>query len=125
MRGVANPRQETGIVQDGGRGTDGGKPSACAVLAEDQLTHPGIGAKQLHAGPARQKHTVERLRKDGGQGGVGMHRQAVSSGGVNAFAQGGEGNGDTRAAQQVNGGDGLNLLNTIRQDCENGGHAYV
>lgn len=54
-----------------------------------------------------------------------MQREAAASGDMNAFAEGGEGDLDAGAAQEIHRCDGLNFLKSIRQDCEYSGHTYV
>lgn len=45
MGGVAAAGEQTGIVEDGGRGADGGEPAGGGVLAEDEGTDARIGAQ--------------------------------------------------------------------------------
>jgi nucleoside-diphosphate-sugar epimerase len=122
MRGVAATGEQAGIVQDGGRGADGGEPAAGGVLPLHEGAHAGVGAQVFHARAAGEKNAVEVARQHGGEGGVGMHRDTAAAGDMDLFAERGGGDFDAGAAQQVDGRGQLDFLEIVGKDCENGGH---
>lgn len=122
MCGVTPPRQQTGIMQHGGRGADGGEPAIRCVIPSRECPHPRIGAQVTHTWAARQKQAVVIARFDGGERGVGMHREAGSSCHVDAVTKRGDRDFDSRTAQQVDGRGCFNFLKSVREDCENRGH---
>ncbi len=110
-------------MQHGRRGADRRQPTVGGVLAQRALANAGIGAEAGRAGAAGQEEAVELALADGGERRVGVQRDAAASGDVRAaVGQGGSGDIDAGAPQQVEGGDRFYFLKTLREDCENRGH---
>ncbi len=124
MRGVAAAGEEAGIVEHGGRGADRGEPATGGVLCEHKGADAWIGAEKGDAGAAGKKETIEVARngEDGGKGGVSVERDAGAPGDVDALGQRGGDDLNTRAAKEVDGGDGFDFLKTGGEDCQNAGH---
>lgn len=126
MRGIAAAGEEAGIVQDRGRGADGGEPAVGGVVAEHEGAHADIGTEVFHAGAAGEEEAVEGPRGvggfDGGEEGVGVDSDAAAAGDAQIGAEGGDGDLGACAAQEVDGGERFDFLKTFREDCENRWH---
>lgn len=123
--GVAASGEQAGIVQHGGRGADGGEQGAGGVVAGNQFAHGGRGAEERHAGSAGQEQAIEGrgVGGEGGEGQVGVKREGVAAGDVDAGTEGGEGNLAAGAAEEVDGGDGFEFFKSFRQDNQDRGHS--
>lgn len=122
VRGVAATGEQTGVLEDGGCGADGGKPAVGGVVGKDGGAHAGIGAEEFHAGAAGEEEQIEEFFADGGERGVGVEGDGVAPGDVDGFAEGGDGDLDAGAAEQVDGGDGFEFFDAFGQDDQSGGH---
>lgn len=122
MGGVAATGEQTGVVEDGGCGADGGEPAVGGVVGEDGGAHAGIGAEEFHAGAAGEEEEIEEFFADGGERGVGVESEGVATGDVDGFAEGGDSDLDAGAAEQVDGGDGFEFFDAFGQDDQGVGH---
>jgi hypothetical protein len=84
--------------------------------------HAGIGPEQLHAGSAGEDHGVKFGRLDRGERGIGVQRDRAAAGDVDARGESGHGNLDAAAPHQVDGGDGLDFLESLCDDHQGLGH---
>ena len=131
MGGIAPAGEQAGVVEHSGRGADGREPAAGGVLPEDESADARIGAEMGDAGAAGQKDAVKNrlaggmVGDDGGEGGVGMDRDAAAAGDVNALVEGGGDNLDAGAAEQVDRGEGLDFFEAGGEDCQNRGHGVT
>ena len=122
--GVAAVGEKAGVVKDGGCGTDRGHEATGGMMAENDRANARIGAEVFGAGAAGEEDRVEVVRFDGGERGVGVKDEiGAAAGDVNGVAEGGEGDVGAGAAQEIDRGDSLDFLKSLREDCENGGHA--
>jgi len=122
--GVAAASEQAGVVEDGGRGANGGEELAGGVVAGDEFADHGRGAEVLHARAAGEEEAIEEGGFDGkrGERRVGVDGDAIAPGHVDAGAEGGEGHGAAGAAQDVDRRDGFELFKTLWQDGEDRGH---
>lgn len=114
--------EQTGVVDHGGCGANGGKPAAGGVVGKHGGTHTRVGPQEFHAGAAGKEEKVEEPVADRGERGVGMKGDAIATGDMNGLAQGGDGHLNAGAAQQIDRGDGFQLFEAFRQECEDDGH---
>lgn len=119
---IAPAGEESGVLEHSGSGTDGRQPAAGGMLGADNLAYARVGPKEFHAGSAGQENEIEDLAQDGGQSSVGMCGYPAPAGGVPVFIQRGDGDLDAGAAQQVDGRERLDLLETIGEQDKHGGH---
>lgn len=131
MSGVAASVEQTGVVQNGGRGADRGEPPSGGVLGEDEWADAGIGAEEFHAGAAGKKEAVKftgegrTSRGTGGErreGRIGSDSEATATGYEPVGVEGGGCYGRAGTTEEVDGRGELNLFKAFRKDCENGGH---
>lgn len=123
MGGVAAAGEQAGIVEDGGGGADGGEPAAGGMLPQYQFADTRVGAEVFYPGTAGEEHAVEVAGEDGRKRGVGVKRDGVAAGDMDALGQGGGEDLGPGAPEQVDGRHRLYFLKTFRQDCENRGHS--
>jgi nucleoside-diphosphate-sugar epimerase len=125
MGGVASAGEQVGVVQHGGCGADCGEPPAGGMLPLHEGKHARVGPQVFHARAAGKENAVEVAREHGGEGAVGMQRDAAAAGDMNLFAERGGSDFDTGAAQEVDRRDSFDFLEIFGKDCENGGHGEI
>ena len=125
MGGVAASVEQAGVVQDGWGGADGGEPATGGVVGEDGGAHVRIGAEVFHAGAAGEEKQVEEVVADGGERGVGLENEGVAAGDETVFAEGGDGDVNVSAAQEVDRSDGFQLFKTFGKNRKDRGHGRV
>lgn len=114
--------KEAGVVQDGGRGADGGEPAVGAVLMEHKFADAWIGPEMFHAGTSGKEDAIVVAGERSGQSGIGVAGDSRTTGDVNALGESGDGYLDFAATQEVDRGNGFNFLKTFGKNCENGRH---
>lgn len=117
--------EQSGFVQHGGCGADGGDPTVGRGLVPETLQHTRIGAESGHAGTTGQKDTVERLLGDAVQGGFGEKLQAVAAGDCEGLVKRGEGDLRAGATEEIDRGHGLDLFETVGKDCQDSAHNEI
>ena len=124
VRGVATAGEQAGVVQDGGRGADGGEEFAGGVVTCDERAHGGRFAEKFHAGAAGEKKAVVGggVGREIGEESVGFEDDLVAPGDAASRAEGGDGDDAAGAAEQIDGRDGLQLFKSLWQNGEDGGH---
>jgi len=122
MRGVASAGEQTGIVEYGGRGTDGGDPSTGRGILLDEGAHAGIGTEEFHSWTTGKEEHVELPAGNCVERGLGLHDQPVAPCHTVFSFQCGEGHLCSGASEQVNGGHGFELFKAIHQEGKYCGH---
>lgn len=123
--GVALVFEQAGVVEDGGRGADGGEPFAAGCLGADDGGNAEIGAKFSHAGAARENEQIEGAAcGNGGKQTVGLDGDVVFAFDGGLFAQGGDGDLGSGAAEDVDRGDGFNFFKSLWQNDEDRRHGF-
>lgn len=123
MRGVAAPREQSGIMEEQGSRTDGREPAICGSITPTQGGDPRIRSELFHvwaSGEEKAVHCVilgKALQK-----GVAAQDDARATGDFQCSGGGAKTDLNAGTAEQVHGGDGLDFLKTIRDDCEHLGH---
>jgi len=127
VSGVAASGKQAGVVEDGGRGTNGGKPGSGLVVLEHEGEHPRVGAEAGDTGSAGKHQGIGdgRGRRQVGEQAIGFEHHRVATGDAPGGAEGGDGDGHARAAKDVNGGDGFEFFKTLWQDDKDRGHGSV
>lgn len=121
--GVASTFEQPGAVQHGGRRADGGDGATGDGLSAQAFQHAFVIAQVFETGAAGHKDQIEgRLARQRVEGRVRVQREAAATGYMQARSMGRDRHLDAGAAQQVDRGDGFNLLKTLWQNGENGGH---
>ena len=122
MGGVATAGQNPRVVQNRRGGANRGQPTFVHRVTSNYLLHARIRAELRHTGAAREEHAVEKFTFHRFQSGVGVNRDAATTGNVHRLERRGRDLG-TGPPQQINGRERLNLFEAVCQDCEYGGHA--
>lgn len=125
--GVAASGEQAGVVEDGGRGANGGKPGSGLMVLEHEGAHPRISAEAGDTGSAGKHKGIggRRGRRQVGEQAIGFKHHCVATGDAAGGAEGRDGDGDARATKDVNGGDGFEFFKTLWQDDKDRGHGSV
>ena len=110
-------------MEHGGRGANRSQPSTGGMVGEDDGAHTGISAQELHTGATGKKKQIEESIANGGQRSVRVKGNPIAAGRVDGLAESGDGDFDTGTAQQIDGRDGFQFLESIRENRKGGGHA--
>lgn len=122
VRRVPPTAQQALIQEDSGPGADGGQQAAGLGVGPDEFAHAWVGAHGLHSGATGDEQQVEEASAHALQRGIGMDGDAAAARRVAGFGQRGGRDLDPRPAQQVDRGQSLDLLESIRQRHEHGRH---